>query len=935
MGNLMKKLKKTKMVKQFGILSLVLAMLIGVMSNGTIINAVDGNADANITFNSRIVEKVNGQDVDVSQADSGDSFFLAIYYAVSASTDASKYTECTLSITLPNDIEFDETTDISNTGFDSIEQRTSLGKNILSIKSKELAAGQSGTLYLKMHFKNMTTKNGTTAKFVDMKMTGSMVNENGSYTINPVSVPDASVTAKASQEWTVGKNVIQQADGNNYTIKSIDGKDYYSVDYKVTAAPGSNLTDLGNNYGRLNCTTFELVDTLPVAPAGREDGGAANISIKVGDKVLEEGADKDYELVLNENGTVKAIKIYYISTYESNPDDTNYVPDGAAMLTTYTINANYSKDAYRVLPNEKDDIPFILDNKVELKYLPLGENTPKYVSANAPVNVGWVDENAPTTNLDITKYVTVNGDNSIVGDNKFIFDQEKQDCYYQNTDSRIAFGLYTDEACQNAATDIDGNTVGNSKVIDKDGKVNFAKISEGTYYLKETVGNLPFIGDGVDSANGETIYKIEVKNENNKAVVYLDGKKIENGKLEINNLTTAQGFGYVAFNKVGTSATNSQHGPLVGVKFILTNKVTGDKYETVSNDKGLVLFEGIIAGDYTVEEDFSSAEYDKPDVYKWDVKVEANKVNYPSLMLQDHNTGVPYVVNSSNKGKLIINKVDALTETKKLNGAEFTVYGPFESKETANIAIESEDFSSVDSFTLNGNEESKALVKGFYVYQETKAPNHYKLDENYYVTELKTQTLNEVTVKNEELGYLQILKKGSLKDYPTITVNLAGAKFHVYTNKNVTDDSLVKDDAGNPIVIESNNSVSSSSNSNKVELAAGTYYLKEFEAPSGYNQLTDVITVEIQSGKTATKEIMNESTTLGYLEVTKIDSKTKEPLANVTFDVYRKDDDTKVDTIKTDSDGKAKTKFLEAGEYYLKETSKLTGYAVNTKNIDF
>ena len=840
MGNLMKKLKKTKMVKQFGILSVVLAMLIGVMSNGTIINAVDGNADANITFNSRIVEKVNGQDVDVSQADSGDSFFLAIYYAVSASTDASKYTECTLSITLPNDIEFDETTDISNTGFDSIEQRTSLGKNILSIKSKELAAGQSGTLYLKMHFKNMTTKNGTTAKFVDMKMTGSMVNENGSYTINPVSVPDASVTAKASQEWTVGKNVIQQADGNNYTIKSIDGKDYYSVDYKVTAAPGSNLTDLGNNYGRLNCTTFELVDTLPVAPAGREDGGAANISIKVGDKVLEEGADKDYELVLNENGTVKAIKIYYISTYESNPDDTNYVPDGAAMLTTYTINANYSKDAYRVLPNEKDDIPFILDNKVELKYLPLGENTPKYVSANAPVNVGWVDENAPTTNLDITKYVTVNGDNSIVGDNKFIFDQEKQDCYYQNTDSRIAFGLYTDEACQNAATDIDGNTVGNSKVIDKDGKVNFAKISEGTYYLKETVGNLPFIGDGVDSANGETIYKVEVKNENNKAVVYLDGKEIENGKLEINNLTTAQGFGYVAFNKVGTSATNSQHGPLAGVKFILTNKVTGDKYETVSNDKGLVLFEGIIAGDYTVEEDFSSAEYDKPDVYKWDVKVEANKVNYPSLMLQDHNTGVPYVVNSSNKGKLIINKVDALTETKKLNGAEFTVYGPFESKETANIAIESEDFSSVDSFTLNGNEESKALVKGFYVYQETKAPNHYKLDENYYVTELKTQTLNEVTVKNEELGYLQILKKGSLKDYPTITVNLAGAKFHVYTNKNATDDSLVKDDAGNPIVIESNNSVSSSSNSNKVELAAGTYYLKEFEAPSGYNQLTDV-----------------------------------------------------------------------------------------------
>ena len=117
MGNLMKKLKKTKMVKQFGILSLVLAMLIGVMSNGTIINAVDGNADANITFNSRIVEKVNGQDVDVSQADSGDSFFLAIYYlCISASTDASISRGNAEYPTLPNDIEFDETTDISNTG---------------------------------------------------------------------------------------------------------------------------------------------------------------------------------------------------------------------------------------------------------------------------------------------------------------------------------------------------------------------------------------------------------------------------------------------------------------------------------------------------------------------------------------------------------------------------------------------------------------------------------------------------------------------------------------------------------------------------------------------------------------------------------------------------------------------------------------------------
>ncbi|MFQ7171075.1 MAG: hypothetical protein ACLRQF_02540 [Thomasclavelia ramosa] len=55
--------------------------------------------------------------------------------------------------------------------------------------------------------------------------------------------------------------------------------------------------------------------------------------------------------------------------------------------------------------------------------------------------------------------------------------------------------------------------------------------------------------------------------------------------------------------------------------------------------------------------------------------------------------------------------------------------------------------------------------------KKLKHPIHYKLDENYY-DRIKTQTLNEVTVKNEELGYLQILKM-IIKDYPTITANLA------------------------------------------------------------------------------------------------------------------------------------------------------------------
>ena len=114
------------------------------------------------------------------------------------------------------------------------------------------------------------------------------------------------------------------------------------------------------------------------------------------------------------------------------------------------------------------------------------------------------------------------------------------------------------------------------------------------------------------------VSKIEIKNENNQAVVYFEGEKVNDGKIEVNNENSDNGYGYVAFNKVGTSATSSTSGPLEGVKFKLTNKNDTNKvYETYSNEDGLVLFEGIPAGEYLVEEDFTSGEYDQPAITKW------------------------------------------------------------------------------------------------------------------------------------------------------------------------------------------------------------------------------------------------------------------------------------------------------------------------------
>ncbi len=959
MGYLKKVLKQTKLLKRFGILSITLAMIIGMLNDG-ILTKADDTVNANISFTSQIVEQINGSYIQTTDVQSGEPFFLAIRYTISANSQGSSYTNCILSITLPEHISFiGDTSDIQGTAFDDIEYKinfegTSAEERVINIHASELVPGQTGTLYLKMNFDNMTTPDGTKADFRGMVLTGSVVMPDSSPNFNPVSVPSATVIATASQDWIVSKDVAKQ-NNQDYSIENIDGKQYYSVDYRLTVAPGSNIGDIGNSYGRLNCTYrdengnktdgFMLIDTLPVSPVA--NGGATQISVYAGSNKtnpLVEG--QDYDLIYNDDGSVKYIRIKYASTYGDIKNDytTAYVPDDAYVLTTYTINAKYSYDAYRVLPANEDKIPYLLDNKAEINYLPLGESTYKKSQDNASVQVGWVDEDAPVTDITINKYLTINGGEDLDLDSKFIFDQDKQDLYYQNTDSRIRFGLYLDQACQEPAVDFEGNTVGNMTELNEAGQVIFKNINEGTYYLKEDVGNLPFVGDGVETTNGQTVYQLEVKNENNGAVVYLRGKEVSNGQLDINNVNTDNGFGYVAFNKVGTSATSSTSGPLEGVKFLLINQEDPSLvYETYSNENGLVLFEAIPAGKYLVQEDFSSGEYDQPATIQWNVEVKANHINYPSGMSLDDD-GMPYVINSSSKGKLMIKKVDQLDPSKQLDGAKFMVYGPFDSENDANIAINSNTLGA--GFELSGNEESSALNKGYYVYQEITAPEGYKIDNNYYVTEVKTQTLNQVAVENEQLGKLRILKKGKLANTGVnIEVNLPGASFYLYTDENASDASIVKDSSGNPIVIQSQESISSEYNSNVVSLPAGTYYLKEFAAPEGYQLSTDIIKVTIESGKTTTQKIVNETDRYGYIQVEKVDSKAiqdpddpsqtiNKPISGVSFEIYN-DHDQLIETITTNILGIAQSSFLPAGNYYLveKDSDSLNDYVVNTDKI--
>lgn len=102
---------------------------------------------------------------------------------------------------------------------------------------------------------------------------------------------------------------------------------------------------------------------------------------------------------------------------------------------------------------------------------------------------------------------------------------------------------------------------------------------------------------------------------------------------------------------------------------------------------------------------------------------------------------------------------------------------------------------------------------------------------------------------------------------------LAGAKFKLYTDEQCKNEVNVKLDKGNYIVgtsDESKNVMTSPETTGKFNingLKAGTYYLKEVEAPKGYNLLANAIKVTITDNGQVQVEKPEGLTTVGQVEV--------------------------------------------------------------------
>ncbi|UNP82493.1 MSCRAMM family protein [Bacillus mycoides] len=414
----------------------------------------------------------------------------------------------------------------------------------------------------------------------------------------------------------------------------------------------------------------------------------------------------------------------------------------------------------------------------------------------------------------------------------------------------------------------DGKKVAELKT-DESGKAMLPKLPLGEYTVKETKAPA-----GYKISNKE--WKVTIQNE--KEVVKVEA---ENEKL----------LGSLQIIKTDDK---DQAERLAGAVFTLKDAKGNVVKEKITTDKsGTVKIEGLVPGEYTLEETKAPEGYE---LTKQVIHVTVNGEKVVDVK----------VTNSKSLGQFEIVKVDANDKTKLLSDAEFEVY-----KDGKKVEMLQTD--------KTGKVISGKLEPGKYTLKETKAPKGYKLLKEEIEVVVEANKVVQVQVENaKELGSLQVIKK----DAESGKV-LEGAEFRL-KNENGQVVGAAKTTNKDGVVTFEN-------------LVPGKYTLEETKAPEGYKAVEVTVKVNVVANEVAKQEVLNEKVKekiTGQVEITKIDANdTDKKLEGAVFEILK--EGIKIDTLTSDKNGKATSKKLEPGDYVLKEVQAPEGYNLSDKGIEF
>ena len=403
----------------------------------------------------------------------------------------------------------------------------------------------------------------------------------------------------------------------------------------------------------------------------------------------------------------------------------------------------------------------------------------------------------------------------------------------------------------------------------------------------------------VTTENGEVLYDNQTTNEAGQFTI----NSLQSGNYVITQLNAPAGYTKVNTpTKVTVKDNQTAYAEILNDKNTgLTvevlddenNRLSGAEFE-VKNSAGLTVetFVVDISGEYHIDNlpagEYTVNELKTPD--GWTSRTLTQKITITSAgdaVLKFYH---------SRQSTLIIYLKDADTKA-VLAGGEFKIVA-----EDGTVIVDSIMTDSAGRIVLN------TLAAGRYTVMQINAPAGYTMETTPVIVEMKDNKDVEITVLNYKNMGLIIEVLDDANNY------LSGGRFELVLVSTNTIVGTYDIDATGTRYIEN--------------LAAGSYILREIQAPDGWTPRTITQNIEIKNSTDLTVKFYH--THKSTLEITLKDALDKHVLAGGVFTLSKENGDVVENVLTTDESGKIILASVEAGKYILTQTTAPDGYVIKT-----
>ncbi|WP_141554571.1 SpaA isopeptide-forming pilin-related protein [Bacillus wiedmannii] len=595
-----------------------------------------------------------------------------------------------------------------------------------------------------------------------------------------------------------------------------------------------------------------------------KDGKVSASNLRPGDyQFVETKAPKDYDL----NQTPIPFTIEKSQTTHVSVTAKNGLTKGGVELTKVdSLDAKEMLEGavFKITDMNGNDIRTNLvtnkDGKIIAKDLQPGDY--QFIETKAPKHYDLNEDPIKfTIERSQTKHVFVTATNSLT---KGSVELIKVDDVEENT---------TLEGAVFKIVNKDGHDVRTDLTTDKNGRLVVDELPPGDYEFIET--KAPNHYD-----LNEIPIKFTVKKGQEKIASVTAKNSLTKGAAELSKVDDVDGTA------------------LKGAVFKIVDMNGNDVRSDLTTDKdGKISVSDLRPGDYQFIETKAPTHYD----------LNQNPIKFTVEKSQTTKASVT-ATNSLTKGAVELTKVDD-TDGSTLEGAIFKIV----------------DHNGLDVRSdLTTNKDGKVSVSdlrpGDYQFVETKAPNHYDLNQNpiKFTVEKSQTTKASVTATNS-------LTKGAVeltKVDDTDGSTLEGAIFKIVDHNGL--------DVRSDLTTNKDGKISVS------DLRPGDYQFVETKAPIGYDLSAKPIPFTITKGQSQVTSVTAlNSLTTGSMELTKIDIDHHGTLEGALFNILDHDGKVVREGLQTDGHGKLIVNDLKPGNYQLVETKAPKGYQLDASPINF